>query len=98
MRAEVLDEPHHARRVADRHVLGFLEHSLVKDHRVCGAGQLLVLAEPGHAHQHVTVLPGDEGRVDSQVAGDRCLGPAARERPPRPLQPLEREVPEVGLK
>lgn len=97
VRAEVLDESHDAGRVADRHVLRLPENGLVEDHRLRGAGEFLVLAEPGDPHQHVAMFAGDEGRVDAQVASDRCLRPAAGERTPRPLEPLEREVPEVGL-
>ena len=97
MRSEVFDESNDAGGISDRDVLRFPEHSLVQDHRVRGTGQLLILAEPGDAHQHVTMFTGDERRVDAQVASNGRLGPAGAESSPRSLQPFEREVAEIGL-
>lgn len=97
--AEVLDEAYDAGGVAEGDLVGLPGHGLVEQ-EVVGAragGQPLGLTEARHPHQDVAVLAGYEGRVDAEVTGYLGPGPAARERPPRPLQPLEREVPEVGL-
>ena len=97
MRSKVFDESNHAGGISNRDVLRFPEHSLVQNHRIRGAGQLLILAEPGDTHQHVTMFTGDERRVDAQMTSNGRLGPAGAESSPRSFQPLEREVPEIGL-
>lgn len=95
--AEVLDEADDAGGVADGDVPCLPEDGLVHEEALAGRGEALVLPETGHPHQHVTVLAGDEGRVYAHVPGYRRPRPARRERPPRPLDPLERKVTEVRL-
>lgn len=97
MRAEVTDKPNNARGVPDGHVLRSPEYSFVKDHRLRGPGQSLILPDPRDPHQYIAMIPGDEGGVDPQVFRDRRLRPTPGERPPRSLEPLERKVPEVCL-
>lgn len=54
-------------------------------------------AETREAHQDVAVVAVHEGGVDAEIPGHQFGHPASGERAPRPLEPFETEVPEVGL-
>lgn len=97
VRAEVPDESHDARGVADRDVLRLLEHRVIKGQGLGGTGKSLIVAESRDAHQHVTVIARDEGRVYAEMFGYRSLRPTRGEGVPRPLELLESEVAEIRL-
>lgn len=61
VRTKVPDESHHARGVADRDIFRLLQHGVIKSHRLGGAGESLIVAEPRDAHQNVTVIARDKG-------------------------------------
>lgn len=50
MRAEVPNESHYARGVADSDVLSLPQHGIIEDEGLGGAGESLIIAESGDTH------------------------------------------------
>ena len=97
MRPVLPDKVPHTFDVVDDHVVHLVLHHFGQAHAVRYGRQLDGVPEAREPQEHVTIITVHVGGVDAHVLGDGVRLPTPAERPPGPVQHLERVIPEVRL-